>query len=89
MTQRQRESAVNFLYDLAKGIALLTVVSPWVRGQESWITLLFGAVGTIGLFLWAYWLEGDLKDSWFAQISCVFVNLITQYLVVFALHVRF
>ncbi len=26
-------------------LALLTVVSPWVRGQESWLVLIFGVVG--------------------------------------------
>ena len=63
MTPRQRESAAKFLYDLAKGVALLTVVSPWVRGQESWLVLIFGAVGTLSIFLWAYRLEGGLEEN--------------------------
>ena len=63
MTPRQRESAAKFLYDLAKGIALLTVVSPWVRGQESWLVLILGGLGTLGVFLWAYWLEGGLEED--------------------------
>ena len=63
MTPRQRESAAKFLYDLAKGVALLTVVSPWVRGQESWLVLIFGVVGTLSIFLWAYRPEGGLEEG--------------------------
>ena len=63
MTLRQRESTAKFLYDLAKGVALLTVVSPWVRGQESWLVLIFGVVGTLSIFLWAYRLEGGLEED--------------------------
>jgi hypothetical protein len=55
---RQRESTAKFLYDLAKAVALLTVVSPWITGQGSWITIVLGAVGTGTLFAMAYWLEG-------------------------------
>ena len=58
MNSRQRESTAKFLYDLAKGLALLTVVSPWVTGQGSWITIVLGTVGTGTLFTAAYWLEG-------------------------------
>ena len=63
MTPRQRGSAAKFLYDLTKGIALLTIVSPWVRGQESWLVLILGGMGTLGVFLWAYWLEGGLEEN--------------------------
>lgn len=58
MRPRQRDSTAKYLYDLSKGVALLTVVSPWVTSQGSWITILLGAAGTVLLFLWAYWLEG-------------------------------
>jgi len=58
MNDRQRESAAKFLYDLAKGVALLTVISPWVTGQGSWLVMLLGVIATGGLFFWAFWLEG-------------------------------
>jgi hypothetical protein len=58
VNERQRESAAKFLYDVAKGILLLTVVSPMVSGQVTWIVIVFGLVWTIGFFFWAYWLEG-------------------------------
>jgi len=63
VTRKQRESTAKFLYDIAKGVALLTVISPWVTGQGSWITVVLGGAGTIGLFLWAYWLEGELQED--------------------------
>jgi hypothetical protein len=60
MSNRQRESAAMFLYDLSKGILLITVVSPWVTGQASLLLFFSGALWGLGLFLWAFWLEGGL-----------------------------
>lgn len=59
MNARQRESAAKFLYDLAKGVALITLVSPWVTGQPSWLLIAVGALFVAGLYFWAFWLEGD------------------------------
>ena len=63
MNSRQRESTAKFLYDLAKGLALLIVVSPWVTGHGSLLTIVAGAVGTGTLFAWAYWLERKHDDN--------------------------
>lgn len=63
MNVRQCESTAKFLYDVAKGTALLTVVSPWVTGQGSVFAMLFGAIATLGLFFWAFWLEGDRRHD--------------------------
>jgi len=59
MNNRQRESTAKFLYDLAKGVLLITVVSPWVTGQRSWLLVVFGFLSACALFFWAFWLEGD------------------------------
>jgi len=59
MNDRQRESAAKFLYDLAKGVALIVLVGPWVTGQASWVIIVCGLVAVAGLYLWAFWLEGD------------------------------
>ena len=59
MNARQRESGAKFLYDLAKGVALITLVSPWVTGQPSWLLIAVGAIFVAGLFFWAFWLEGE------------------------------
>jgi len=61
MNDRQRASAAKFLYDIAKGVALITLVSPWVTGQASWVLISLGAVWVGGLYLWGYWLEGDRR----------------------------
>ena len=61
MNVRQRESAAKFLYDLAKGVLLLTVVSPWVTGQLSWLLSLIGTFWGLALFAWAFWLEGGTR----------------------------
>jgi hypothetical protein len=59
MNDRQRVSAAKFLYDIAKGVALITLVSLWVTGQASWVLIVIGAVWVAALYLGAYWLEGD------------------------------
>jgi len=58
MNVRQRENSAKFLYDIAKGVLLLTVVSPAVTGQATWLVTLFGILWTFTLFAWAYWLDG-------------------------------
>ncbi|MEK7765704.1 MAG: hypothetical protein AAB368_05655 [bacterium] len=58
MTKRQRESTAKYLYDLSKGVILITVIGPVVSGQFSWTLLFVGLSGTLGFFAWAYWLEG-------------------------------
>lgn len=57
MNDRQRESAAKFLYDIAKGVALIAVVSPWVTGHLSWLTLFLGGLTAVVFFCWAFWLE--------------------------------
>lgn len=59
MNERQRDSVAKFLYDLAKGVLLLTVVSPWVTGQASWLLMVFGSIWGLSFFSWAFWLEGE------------------------------
>jgi hypothetical protein len=48
MNARQRESGAKFLYDLAKGVALITLVSSWVTGQPSWLLIAVGAIFVAG-----------------------------------------
>jgi hypothetical protein len=62
MKPRQRESAAKYLYDMSKGIALVTVVSALATGQWSVFTLSLGAFTTLVFFFWAYWLDGADHD---------------------------
>lgn len=59
MKGKRLDSLVKYLYDLSKGVLLLTVVSPWVSGQSSWLLILMGSLWACSLYLWAFWLEGD------------------------------
>lgn len=58
MTDRQRDSAAKFLYDMAKGIGLIAVVGGMAGGQATETSVIFGFVAMTELFLFAQWLEG-------------------------------
>jgi hypothetical protein len=60
MTDRQLESAVKFLYDMAKGVGLIAVVGGLVSGQASVSSVILGFVGMVALYLGAHRLEGRL-----------------------------
>ena len=62
MKPRQRENAAKYLYDMSKGIALVTVVGALTTGQWSVLTLSLGTIATVGFFFWAYWLDGVDHD---------------------------
>jgi hypothetical protein len=63
MTDRQRENAAKFLYDMAKGIGLIAVVGGLVGGQTSGWAVIFGLVAMAALFARAYWLDGrEVQD---------------------------
>jgi hypothetical protein len=59
MSDAQREITAKFLYDIAKGIALVTLISPWVNGQQSLFLLMMGITMTGALFGWAFWLQRE------------------------------
>lgn len=58
MTERQRDSSAKFLYDLAKGVGLISVVGGSVGGQASGTSVIVGLLGMAILFFGGYWLEG-------------------------------
>jgi hypothetical protein len=58
VTDRQRDSSAKFLYDLAKGVGLISVVGASVSGQVSGTSVIVGLLGMAILFFGAYWLEG-------------------------------
>jgi hypothetical protein len=63
MTDRQRDSTVKFLYDMAKGVGLITVVGGLASGQVSRWGVLLGLITMGGLFFIAYWLEGARRND--------------------------
>jgi len=58
MTDRQRDSTVKFLYDMAKGVGLIAVVGGLVGGQATGTSVIVGFVAMVALFFILYWLEG-------------------------------
>jgi len=59
MTDRQRENAAKFLYDMAKGIGLVAVVGGFVSGQVTVRGVSLGLITMVTFFFIAYWLDGQ------------------------------
>ena len=63
MNEYQKENSAKYLYDISKGIALLTLVKPlWSSGQ-SFVGLFFGALATLVFFGWAIAIDGGRNDE--------------------------
>ncbi len=63
MTKNQRESTTKYLYDISKGIALLTVVGNFTKDSRDIPVIILGLLATIIFFLWAYSLERDIEHE--------------------------
>lgn len=59
MTKKQRESTAKYLYDISKGIALLTVVGNLTKNTWDMPVIILGFLATIIFFLWANSLERE------------------------------
>lgn len=57
MNNLQKESTAKFMYDLSKGIALLTVVKPSWEQDIVAGSVFFGFIAACLFFAWAYTLE--------------------------------
>lgn len=57
MTKKQRESTAKYLYDISKGIALLTVVGNFTKDKLDIPVIISGIIATLIIFFWAYSLE--------------------------------
>jgi hypothetical protein len=56
------ERIQRYLYDISKGVALVTVVGTLATGQWNFLTLVIGVAATLVSFFWAYWLDGADHD---------------------------
>jgi len=63
MTDRQRENIAKYLYDISKGVALLSVVNGLVTGQASAVNVSLGVLGAIIFLMCGYWVDGGLHES--------------------------
>lgn len=63
MTKKQRESTAKYLYDISKGIALLTVVGNFVKEKLDIPVIVSGIIATLIVFFWAYSLERNIQNE--------------------------
>lgn len=63
MNNYQRKSTAKYLYDISKGIAIVVVVGNILQGNLNVINLVVGFLSVIILFIFAYKLEGGLKND--------------------------
>ncbi|TLD40328.1 MAG: hypothetical protein JETT_3397 [Candidatus Jettenia ecosi] len=63
MTKKQRESAAKYLYDISKGIALLTVVGNLTKDKLDIPVIISGVIATLIIFFWAYSLERNIQNE--------------------------
>jgi hypothetical protein len=63
MSDRQRENIAKYLYDISKGVALLSVVNGLVTGQASAVNVSLGVLGAIIFLMCGYWIDGGRHES--------------------------
>lgn len=63
MNRKQRENTSKYLYDISKGIALLSVIGNIIKGKWDIAVIVFGIIATIFFFVWAYILEGGNENE--------------------------
>ncbi|MBW8050595.1 MAG: hypothetical protein FVQ77_09695 [Cytophagales bacterium] len=57
MNKKQRENAAKYLYDISKGIFLMTVVGSFVNQEINLYMIILGSWAAIIFFNWAFRLD--------------------------------
>ncbi len=63
MNKKQRESAAKYLYDISKGIALLSIVGNLLKERWDIPAIIFGCIAATITFIGAFILEGENKNE--------------------------
>lgn len=63
MNKKQRESTAKYLYDISKGIALLSIVGNLLKEKWDIPAIIFGCIAATITFIWAFILEGGNKHE--------------------------
>ena len=63
MKGRQRENVAKYLYDISKGIILLTVVGSLVKQEINWNVIISGLIASILSFIWGYIIDGGNNNG--------------------------
>lgn len=63
MNKHQRISTAKYLYDISKGVALLAIVGNIVQGKWDLPVYIFGFVGMLVFFTFAYLIERRINNE--------------------------
>lgn len=63
MIKRQRENTAKYLYDISKGVVLLSVVGNLIKEEWDIPVIIIGLAVTFMFFLWAYIIDGGDKNE--------------------------
>ena len=58
MTQKQKDNATGYLYDMGKGVALLTVIKPLWTGELPALAIKLVLLAATGFFAWGSFIGG-------------------------------
>ncbi|WP_027370354.1 hypothetical protein [Desulfovermiculus halophilus] len=58
MNEKQKDNAAGYLYDLSKGVALLTVIKPLWTGELPALAIVLGVLAATGFFAWGSFIDG-------------------------------
>lgn len=57
MNEKQKDHAAGYLYDLSKGVALLTVINPLWTGELPALAITLGFIAAIAFFAWGSFID--------------------------------
>lgn len=63
MNKEQRKGAAKYLYDMSKGIALLSVIGNLLKEKWDIPVIIIGVLTTVSFFMWAQILEGGINNE--------------------------
>ena len=58
MNEKQKDHAAGYLYDLSKGVVLLTVIKPVWTGELPALAIILGLLAAAGCFAWGSFIDG-------------------------------
>lgn len=61
MNKKQRESTAKYLYDISKGIALLSIVGNLLKERWDIPAIIFGGIAAVITFIIAFFIEEGNK----------------------------
>ncbi|MBI5309261.1 MAG: hypothetical protein HZB37_13260 [Planctomycetes bacterium] len=63
MNKEQRKNTSKYLYDVSKGVALLSVIDNVIKQKWELPVIVLGSITVFFFFLWAYILDGGINHE--------------------------